>query len=162
MIFYKDLFLALHEHRIEYLVAGGFAVNFHQIQRATVDLDLIIHLEKDNLDRFIVIMEKLGFAPRLPVPARDFADEIKRESWVREKNMLVFSFINPDNPYEVIDVFANEPKPFLELEKNKLTVKALGIEIFVLGINDLIEMKQQAGRDKDLYDIKQLRKKLHG
>lgn len=42
MVAYKDLFVALEKHKIEYLVAGGFAVNFHQVNRATADLDLIL------------------------------------------------------------------------------------------------------------------------
>jgi hypothetical protein len=43
---YKKLFLNLFEHNIRYLVAGGFAVNLHQVQRATVDIDLILDLKK--------------------------------------------------------------------------------------------------------------------
>lgn len=60
MIPYKDLFIALMEGGVEYMVAGGFAVNFYQVQRATVDLDLIVLLEQNNIHKFIRIMQNPG------------------------------------------------------------------------------------------------------
>jgi hypothetical protein len=160
MIPYKDLFVALAQNQIRYLVAGGFAVNLHQIQRATMDLDLIVHLEKVNLLRFAEVMKNLGFIPRLPVKAEDFADPEIRSRWITEKNMMVFSFNNPKNPFEVVDVFVEEPSPFEQLFRNKIEVQAFQVKIDVIGVEDLIEMKKKAGRDKDLFDIEQLKKKL--
>ena len=51
MISYKKLFVELYENKIKYLVAGDLAVNLHQVQRATVDLDLIVHLEKSGKEK---------------------------------------------------------------------------------------------------------------
>ncbi len=42
MIPYAHIFKALSEAKVRYLVAGGIAVNLHQVMRATVDLDLIL------------------------------------------------------------------------------------------------------------------------
>lgn len=53
MVPYQKLFKLLAQHKIQYLVADGFAVNFHQVQRATVDLDLILHLETKNILAFV-------------------------------------------------------------------------------------------------------------
>ena len=156
MIPYRDLFIAFAKTKIRYLVAGGVAVNLHQINRATVDLDLILHLEKENVLAFTNLMEQMGYKPRVPVAGSDFADPQIRQKWIQEKNMKVFSFIHPKNHFELIDIFVEEPKPFAELEKNRLEVKAFGVTIPVVGIDDLIEMKQKAGRDTDLFDIQQL------
>ncbi|HLG18482.1 MAG TPA: hypothetical protein VI895_01535 [Bdellovibrionota bacterium] len=133
-------------------------MNFHQVQRATVDLDLIVHLERKNVLAFVEMVSHLGFKPRLPVDAKDFADAHKRKEWIEEKGMMVFSFIHPGNPFEVIDVFSQEPKPFQELAGRQLLVDAFGIKIRVIGKMDLIEMKDRAGRDKDLFDAAELRK----
>lgn len=160
MIPYKDIFIALNEAKVDYLVAGGIAVNLHQIVRATMDLDLIVHLEKKNILQFVQVMTKLGLVPRVPVSATDLAEEEKRKSWILEKNMVIFSFINPQNPMEVVDVFVQEPFPFKEAFERKLVAKAYGTEIPVLNIQDLIDLKTKAGREKDLYDINLLRKKL--
>ena len=67
MILYQKLFQELHKSGIRYMVAGGFAVNFHQVQRATMDLDLIVHLERSNILHFVDVMTKLGYVPRLAV-----------------------------------------------------------------------------------------------
>lgn len=156
MIPYKNLLLALADSGVEYLVAGGFAVNFHNVNRATADLDLIIHLVEDNIIEFDKIMQKLGYQPRLPVTGQQFAKKGNREKWIQEKNLVVFSYINPNNPFELIDIFAEEPLPYTELYKNRLDVNAFGITIPVVGLNDLIKLKQQAGRTKDLFDVKML------
>ena len=159
MIPYKNLFIEFANCGIRYLVAGGFAVNFHQVQRATVDLDLILQLEPENVQNFVSIMKAFGFQPRVPVDPVDLADEKKRREWIESKGMMVFSFFNPANPFETVDVFVDEPKPFLELERGKLVVEAFGVNINVVGKDDLIEMKRRAGRDKDLFDVSQLVKR---
>ena len=58
VISYRQLFVALAEARIRYLVAGGVAVNLHQVQWATADLDLILHLERENLLHFAKLMSE--------------------------------------------------------------------------------------------------------
>jgi|SRR3989338_669672 len=156
---YKDIFLALNRAKVRYLVAGGVAVNLHQITRATVDLDLIVHLEKENVLRFVGVMKDLGFVPKVPVAPEDFSDEEKRNSWIIEKNMVVFSFVNAVNQVEVVDVFVREPVPFEEAYGRRKDAEAFGTVVPVLGIEDLLSLKTAAGRDKDLYDIKLLRKK---
>lgn len=158
MVPYQTLFVQLRKQNIKYLVAGGFAVNFHQIQRATVDLDLIVHLEQSNVLKFVRLMEELGYIPNIPVNAQELADPDKRASWIADKGLMVFSFVHSKSTYETVDVFVQEPKPFSELYQRRLEVKAFGSTIDVLGKNDLIEMKQRAGRDKDLFDIQQLEK----
>jgi hypothetical protein len=158
MIPYKDLFLALHQAKVRYLVAGGFAVNFHGVQRATVDLDLVLYLEKHNIQTAFELLKTLGYEPRLPVQAEQFSDPDIRKSWIQEKGMTVFSFYNPKNPFETLDVFVDEPLPFEELEREKLEVKSFGAIIPVIGKAHLIQLKKQVGRDKDLFDISQLEK----
>lgn len=158
MVPYRKIFEELEARKIRYLVAGGFAVNFHKVQRATVDLDLIIHLQPKNILSLVKMMGDLGYKPRLPVDPRDFADIKKRASWVKNKGMLVFSFLNPKNPFELIDVFVKEPKPFRDLWRRRMDTEAFGFTIRVLGKKDLIDIKRAAGRDKDLFDVKELKK----
>lgn len=158
MIPYKDLFIALSQEKIRYLVAGGFAVNFHQVQRATVDLDLIVLLEKSNIEKFVQLVTRLGYLPRLPVDPRDLADPKSRSDWVKSKGMTVFSFYHCSNSFEILDLFVEEPFPFSEMEAERLEVSSFGIKIPVLGKRHLIELKRCAGRDKDLFDIQQLEK----
>lgn len=158
MVPYRTVFGGLNRDGIRYLVAGGFAVNFHQVQRATVDLDLIIQIETENILKFVSLMLGLGFTPRVPVDPHGFADESTRRKWIEEKGMLVFTFIHTKNPLEIIDVFSQEPIPFDSLWKDRMDVSAFGLKIPVVGKDHLIQLKQQANREKDIFDIEQLKK----
>ncbi len=153
MVPYQKIFKSLAQAKIRYLVAGGVAVNLHGIERATADLDLIVHLEEANLLKFIQVMKKLGYLPRVPVPIEDLADEKKRQSWIKEKNMLVFSFFNPKSPMELIDIFIKNPLPFDIIYKNRVEKKLFDTLISVIGIRDLILIKKEAGRPRDLFDL---------
>ena len=53
--------------KIRYLVAGGVAVNLYGIERATGDIDLVVHLERNNLEKFVEVMKEFGFKPKVPV-----------------------------------------------------------------------------------------------
>lgn len=84
---YEGLFTALNGAGIRYLLTGGVAVNFHGLPRMTYDVDLIVLLERDNLEKLTNLLAGLGYVPRLPVPATDLADpakqdlEARRASW---------------------------------------------------------------------------------
>jgi predicted nucleotidyltransferase len=62
-----------------------------------------------------------------------------------------------DNPLLILDLFVYDPFPFNEMVQRAVLMDLGGITVPVCAINDLIAMKQQAGRPKDLEDIKYLR-----
>jgi len=158
MVPYQTIFEELEKRAIRYLIVGGFAVNLHQVQRATVDLDLMIQLERDNILKFLELMSDLKFEPRAPVPASDLAIELKRDEWIKTKGMLVFTFCNAGNPMEQIDVFTKEEIPFPELWERRKEVVVFGINLKVIGKADLITLKNAAGRERDKLDVHELSK----
>ncbi len=158
MVPYRKIFEELEKKKIKYLVVGGLAVNFHRVQRLTVDLDLIIHLKRDNILATIELMTMLGYRSRLPVDPKDFADAKKRAGWIKDKGMLVFSFIHPSNPFEVVDIFVKEPRPFKDLWARRLDISIPGVKIRVIGKRDLMYLKRKAGRPKDVFDLEELKK----
>src|SRR3954469_23893782 len=89
---------ALEEAKVRYLVVGGVAVVLHGHLRTTLDLDLVLHLDQDNLEKALKVFTILGFHPQAPAPLRSFADPGTREAWTRQKNMTVFSLWHPDFP----------------------------------------------------------------
>ena len=74
--------------------------------------------------------------------------------------MIVLSLYNPKIPEDLIDVFIDEPIPFLKAYKRRLTIKDGSLKISVSSIEDLITMKKKAGRPQDLQDIKELKWRL--
>ena len=150
---YVEIFRALNAAGVRYVVAGGIAVNLHGVERATADLDLVVHLEENNARKFATVMTQLGYRPRVPVPAADFANAELRRQWMTEKQMTVFSFYNPHEPMEVVDVFVSEPLPFEDLYARRVLREAFDVTIPVMGIRDLVTIKTAAGRPKDFIDI---------
>jgi len=47
-IFYEEVFLVFNKAEIDYLACGGVAVILYGFTRLTVDLDLIVNLEKEK------------------------------------------------------------------------------------------------------------------
>jgi hypothetical protein len=81
-MFYRRLFASLAAHDVRYLLVDGLAVNVHGIPRMTMDVDVIIALDPQNVDHFIAAAEELGLRPVLPVPLADLGDPAKRREWV--------------------------------------------------------------------------------
>lgn len=140
-------------------IAGGLAVTAHGYGRLTFDIDLVLQLQPDNVDRAMVALESLGYRPTVPVPARQFADPVIRSSWVREKNMVVFQMHSDRHPETRIDLFVEEPFDFdVEYGRALEGEIAPGLTVRFVDIDALVRMKQVAARPKDLEDIRQLRK----
>lgn len=155
-MFYEDVFRELDRRRIRYVVVGGVALVLHGVVRLTVDLDLMVQLERANLVAFVEAMDALGYRPRVPVPARDFVEPENRQRWKAEKGMIAFSFFHPTGQGKLIDVFVGEPIPFQEVDQTKTMVKAADFSIPVVSIPHLKQLKAIAGRPQDLADIEAL------
>ena len=163
-MYYEEVFSELNENKVRYLVVGGTALVLHGVVRLTADLDLMIALDEKNVLRFISAMEKLGYKPRVPVKASEFADPGKRAAWVRDKGMKVFSLFDPKMPIHLVDVFVYEPINFEKAYNDRKIVTADGIKIPLVSLKDLVRLKGISAREQDLADIKAIKelKKLAG
>lgn len=150
---YREIFQALTDGGIRYLVVGGVAVNLHGYQRYTGDIDLLLALDEDNLERMTKVMHTLGYLERLPVALKALADEKQVQRWLDEKNMTAFAFISKENPLFSVDVLAGASLRFAEFHDRKVTKQMGHLDIPVIAIDDLIGMKREANRPKDLLDI---------
>lgn len=155
-MFYEDVFKILSKYEVRYVVAGGVAVVLHGVVRLTVDLDLYVEFSESNLEKFVKALLELGYRPKAPVNAMDFINASNRRIWKEEKGMKVFSFIRLDKPRELIDVFVDEYIDYNEVDKEKKIISADDIEIPVISIGHLKELKKMAGREQDLKDIQAL------
>ena len=144
---------ALNQASVRYVVVGGVAVVLHGHLRFTADLDLVLALERENVLAALRALQALGFRPRPPVAAEQFADGNLRAQWVREKGMTVFSLWSPELPGTDVDLFAEEPIPFGELAARADPVALAALSVPVASIPDLIALKRIAGRPTDLEDI---------
>ena len=147
---------ALNSAQVRYLVAGGVAVVLHGYLRTTADLDLVVQLEPENALRALRALGTIGYVPRAPVPAEQFADAGTRERWIRDKNLEVFSFWSNEHPGLEVDLFVREPFDFDEVYENAREFQLETTTVRVVPRRLLIEMKRLAGRPRDLEDIEAL------
>jgi predicted nucleotidyltransferase len=151
----ESLFKALNEDGGRYVLVGGLAVVLHGHLRATGDVDLVVDLAPEQVQRTLAALERTGFRPYAPTPASDFADPTKRAEWMRDKSMLVFS-LRPPTGVPLVDLFLEPPMSFEHLWDRSLVVTMRGVPVRVAGLNDLIELKRRAGRPEDLADVEAL------
>ncbi len=150
----ERLIRSLEKYRIKYAVVGGYAVALHGAVRGTVDIDIVIVLSRKAFEATEAALKEIGLESRLPVIAKDvFAF---RKEYIQKRNLIAWSFVNPNNPLEVVDILITE-----DVKKiNVVNKHAFGLIIKVVAIPDLIAIKKKAGRPQDLEDIKAL-EKLH-
>lgn len=148
---------ALDETGVRYLVVGGMAVVAHGYGRATYDLDLVVQLKPENVMAAFRALQPLGYRPLVPVTADQFADDEVRQAWVEQKGMMVLNLHSDMHPETNIDLFATEPFDF-DAEYERALVQELGpgLDLKVLRLDALLELKREAGRAKDLADVEEL------
>lgn len=142
----------LNEKKCRYAIAGGFAVAFHGAVRATMDIDLVVVLKQKELDKLESAMNELGYKSILPLTAKEIFSF--RKEYIEKRNLIAWTFHNTDKPMPTIDVIITH-----DLDKMKTkTISVGGKKVVILSKVDLIRMKKQAGRPKDLIDIEALEK----
>ncbi len=143
---------SLTRHHVKYILVGGYAVALHGAVRGTVDIDFVIALNQRSYRQTEKALNSIGLKSRLPISA----DEVFnfREEYIKNRNLIAWSFNNPDNPLEIVDIVITE-----DANQIKSVIKTFsGIKIKIAAIDDLIKMKKKSGRKQDIEDINALKK----
>ena len=155
-MYYFEIFEEFFKNEIKYLIAGGLAVNLYGIPRVTMDVDIIIDLKKDNLEKLRKVLNYLNY--KSIYPDIDFIVPEKIELWIKEKNMIAFSLKNTREPYKQIDILLPCSKNFDYFWKKRVERKVNNISIYLISKEDLIKIKQNTSRLQDRKDIELLSK----
>jgi predicted nucleotidyltransferase len=156
MALFEPVFAALNAAGVRYVVVGGVAVVLHGHARLTADLDLSVDLAPYAAARAIDALTAIGLQPRVPVDPRGFADPAVREGWIKDRGMVVFTLLDPNDPIRSVDLFVENPIDFEELWSKALVLDLQGTGVRVSSIPHLIQMKRQAARPFDSEDIEAL------
>lgn len=142
---------------IKYLIAGGLAVVAHGYNRLTMDLDLIIALDEENVSRAIQVFEELDFQPMVPVRFEEFSNPENRDIWHNEKNMIAFSISSPQFPNLIVDLFTQVPFNFnSEYERAHWDKITDTTRVPFISKSTLINLKKESNRLKDQLDMEHL------
>lgn len=142
--------------KVPYAIVGGYALALHGLVRATMDVDLVLHLKLNDFENAEKALKKISLQSRLPVRARDIIQ--MREEYIEKRNLLAWSFVDYTNPSRQADILITKDLKKMSTEK----ISVGGRKINVASLQELLEMKLEAGRDQDLIDVKHIREKLNG
>jgi hypothetical protein len=143
---------ALQKHQVPYALVGGYAVALHGAVRGTLDVDLVLPFVEKHFVHAEKALQSMGLKARLPVSAHEVYTF--RSEYIEKKDLTAWSFCNPDNPAELVDVIITH-----DLRKMATKVfQVQNVRVKAASIRDLIKMKKQAGREQDLADIRALEK----
>jgi len=152
---FLEILSRLHDSSAEFVIVGGVAASMHGSSRVTFDLDIVPSLTPDSWTAVVDLLWSMGARPRIPEALERIRDLHQVRIWQREKGMLALNFRTPDGSTEV-DLLVGESAQFEGLRERAIKVTVNQRIFFVASIDDLIDMKQRAGRPQDLLDIAQL------
>ena len=130
----------LNSSRAEYLVIGGYAVNYYGYPRATGDLDVWIATSPENAQRVAEVLRKFGFSHAI-------------ESQFREPRKIIRMGVPPVRLEILTSISGVE---FAECYARRLETEWEGVAVSLIHIDDLKRNKLASGRLKDRADLEQL------
>ncbi len=151
----QGILRALVEEGVEFLVIGGVAVGYHGHIRATKDVDIVPASDPANLEMLAAVLKQLDAHvegadefenDELPDPLDPEALEAGG-NWVlrtRLGRLDIMQWIGDDALWQRLSPAAIEDE-------------IAGLRIKMVGYDDLIALKEQAGRPEDILDLERLR-----
>lgn len=154
---FEAIVRALNDATVRFIVVEGLAVVEHGYGRNTVDVDLVIELDEQSVIAAFAALKNVGYEPRVPITAEQFADSATRARLIEEKGMQVLNFWSDQRRDTPLDLFVTEPFDFqAEYERAEVRDASVGLPVRIVRLATLLQMKRVAGRGKDLADIDEL------
>ena len=142
---------SLAEAGVEFIIVGGIAGTLHGSRFSTDDVDVLVRGGKRNLDRLGALL--VGLQAR---------DTSRRSLGKVMADLATGSSARFRTRYGAFDVLTEVPAEgdfsFAAMARRASRVEIAGFELMVAALDDLIAMKEQAHRVKDLARLPELRR----
>ncbi len=144
---YRDILSIFKEENVEFLLVGAYALGVHGVPRATGDIDLFVNPRRDNAEKVYKSLMRFG-APLSGITPDDFSAPD-----------LIFQIGLPPRRIDIITSISGIT--FYEAFSDHITADVDGIQVPVISTMNLIKNKVESAREKDLLDVKILKKHLN-
>jgi len=144
----ESLLRSLNAHDVRYVVIGATAFPVHGYARATLDIDIFIEATRENATRTLAALRDVGY---------DITDVTVND--LLEKKLLIRQYTLETDIHPFVTGVA-----FEEVWQNRVEDTIGKTPAWFASLDDLIRMKQAAGRPKDLEDLRvllKLKEQLH-
>jgi hypothetical protein len=152
MLFIDKLCNALAESGVRYAIVGGYAVALHGAVRGTMDVDIAVNWNLSTLRKTEAVLTGLGLVSRLPISAQDVFQF--RDEYIDKRRLIAWNFYDPKNLANQVDVIIT----FDLTGRKRKRLQTQAGNVYILNINDLIQMKRESGRKQDMEDAQALDK----
>lgn len=144
----QELIRLLHRHRVRYLLIGGEAVIHHGYPRLTGDVDFAYDNEPGNCERLFAALTEFWEGP---VPAVESSADLLEPG-------IVIQFGRPPNRIDLLNRLGAIPfaKAWQRRVKETLNTRTGKVPVPIIGLEDLLQVKREVGRHKDLDDVEHL------
>lgn len=142
-----ELLRRLTAAEVDYVVIGGVAVILHGSARLTRDLDIIIAPDEGNLERLGRVLVESGAQLREIEEKVPFVPDA---ATLRNVQLLA---LTTDAGWIDVHRTADGAPPYDRLRDAAERMDVGGFTVLVASIDDMLAMKNAAGRPEDLVDI---------
>jgi len=139
---FKEFIQLLNEHKVRYLVVGGYAVAFYGHPRYTKDLDVWLWVDPTNAQKILEALREFGFGP-LGLTAQDF---------LNPSNIIQLGY----PPVRIDLIMSVSGVDFNSCFEHRMITELDGQPINFISLEDLKRNKRASGRNIDLSDIENL------
>ncbi len=145
------IFEALQRNEVEYLTIGGVAVNVHGHIRNTRDVDILVEWSAENMRRLSAALSELDAqlfgvdADPLEVDPRDPVDLLNGGDFTLRTAAGGLDLFDPKE--------IPGGRPYEEMRPRAVEAVVEGVSVRAVGFDDLIRLKRESGRDRDLEDV---------
>ena len=143
---FVEVLKAFIDFQADFLIIGGYAVNYHGFGRPTGDMDLWLKPDNDNKQKCLTAFESLGYSNQSIENIRTLDFEKPQVFYVGEVPLRI-DFLTHVN---VID--------FEEAWRKKEILLYEGLNIPVINYEHLVLTKMTTGRTQDKLDLEELQK----
>jgi predicted nucleotidyltransferase len=139
---FKEFLNLLRVNQVEYLLIGAYAVGYHGYPRATQDLGVWIASTPQNATRLVAVLHEFGFGMA----------EVTPEFVLRPNNIIRMG----REPVRIEILNWASGVDFDECYRERVVDEVDGVEVSLIGLDQLRKNKKAAGRHKDLADLEEL------
>ena len=141
---FEDLLGLFNEHKVEYIIVGGYALAYHGAPRYTGDIDIYVKPDSQNAELIMKALADFGFS---------------------SVGLTVKDFENPDKviqlgvpPVRVDIITSISGVLWKDASSGCVDGKYGDVPVKYIGLNEFIINKRTTGRKKDLSDLEALGK----
>ena len=144
---FSEVLIAFNNAGVNYMLVGGYAVNFHGYERNTSDLDIWVKPDAENLKKICSALTVLVFD----------SDAVIHVSKFNYTEPYLFHIGSKPNDIEIFN-FVTGVK-YEDAEPHRIDFKyADGLTVHFISVRDLIVNKMLAGRTQDKLDVEMLQR----